>query len=315
MPPAPLIIVSGIAALDTIYPISTPLVAGDKHRCPRVEIVLGGNAANAARAIRRLGGRAELLVRLGADDTAARIRADLDAEGVGHALSPPLAGCQTSRSAIIIEPGGARTIANMFDPAFPEQPDWLPAALPAGTAAVLGDIRWEGATLRLLTLARAAGIPGVLDGDRAPKDRRLLAAASHIAFSMQGLAELTGATRPEAALRAYAASEDAGLAIAPGQTVAVTHGAEGVYLLLDGAVERIPAPEVAAVDTLGAGDVWHGAFTLALAEGQALAPAIAFANLAAAIKCTRPGGGAGAPKRAEMVAMLATPSTNPPVRA
>ena len=67
----------------------------------------------------------------------------------------------------------------------------------------------------------------------------------------------------------------------------------------------MPAPAVTAVDTLGAGDVWHGAFTLALAEGMAVAAAARFANAAAAIKCTRFGGRGGAPRRDEVEALLA----------
>lgn len=289
---APLVLVAGIAALDDIFPISAPLVAGEKHRSPRVETVLGGNAANAARAICRLGGRAELLARLGDDATAAWIRKELTSEGVGHDLCQPLAGCHTSRSAIIIEPDGARTIANMFDPNFPEEPNWLPQILPPNTAAVLGDVRWEAATLRLLSLARAGGLPAVLDGDRAPKDQRLLAAASHIAFSAQGLRELAGQQDLATALTGFAAGRD--------QFCAVTDGAHGVFYMDGGNLRHIPAPRVAAVDTLGAGDVWHGAFALALAEQQTIEQAIHFANLAAAIKCSRPGGGAGAPIRAEL---------------
>lgn len=295
-----LVMVAGIAALDTIYPITTPLVAGEKHRCPRVETVLGGNAANAARAINRLGGRAELLVRLGADATAAAIRAELDAEGVGHALSPPLPGCQTSRSAILIEPDGARTIANMFDPAFPEEAEWLPETLPRQVRAVLGDVRWEAAALRLFNLARVGGIPGVLDGDRAPKDRRLLEVASHVAFSRQGLVELMGIEDAAQALRAFADAH----ATTSGQVVAVTDGARGVFFIDGAELRHVPAPRVAAVDTLGAGDVWHGAFALALAEGQPLEQALRFANTAAALKCARHGGGAGAPGRKEVLAAL-----------
>ncbi len=66
----------------------------------------------------------------------------------------------------------------------------------------------------------------------------------------------------------------------------------------------MPAPRITAVDTLAAGDVWHGAFTLALAEHRDIADAARFANAAAAIKCTRPGGRLGAPRRAEVAALL-----------
>src|SRR5205823_9079411 len=55
----------------------------------------------------------------------------------------------------------------------------------------------------------------------------------------------------------------------------------------------------------GAGDVFHGAFTLALAQGHTLAAAIRFAAAAAGLKCTRLGGSRGAPRRGEVEALLA----------
>jgi sulfofructose kinase len=62
---------------------------------------------------------------------------------------------------------------------------------------------------------------------------------------------------------------------------------------------------VAAVDTLGAGDTFHGAFALALAEGCDLLTGMRFAAAAAALKCTRFGGIAGTPTRTEVDAFLA----------
>ena len=58
------------------------------------------------------------------------------------------------------------------------------------------------------------------------------------------------------------------------------------------------------MDTLAAGDVWHGAFALALAERQPVRNAAVFANAAAALKCLRPGGRSGAPSRDEVEQML-----------
>jgi sugar/nucleoside kinase (ribokinase family) len=55
-------------------------------------------------------------------------------------------------------------------------------------------------------------------------------------------------------------------------------------------VERRTRAQVKVADTLAAGDVWHGAFMLALAEGQDVATASRFANAAAALKCSRGGG-------------------------
>jgi sulfofructose kinase len=58
------------------------------------------------------------------------------------------------------------------------------------------------------------------------------------------------------------------------------------------------------VDTLGAGDVFHGAFALAITEKQELRQALRFASAAAALKCTRFGGAFAAPQRTEVEELL-----------
>ena len=69
-------------------------------------------------------------------------------------------------------------------------------------------------------------------------------------------------------------------------------------------LQETPAFPVHTVDTLGAGDVFHGAFTLAITEGQPLQDALRFASAAAALKCTRYGGAFAAPQRIEVEALL-----------
>lgn len=59
------------------------------------------------------------------------------------------------------------------------------------------------------------------------------------------------------------------------------------------------------VDTLAAGDVFHGAFAVGLAEAMPVEQALRFASAAAALKCLRFGGRLGAPNRAETLAMVA----------
>ena len=87
--------------------------------------------------------------------------------------------------------------------------------------------------------------------------------------------------------------------------VAVTRGQQGILWLDEaGSAQDMPAFPVHTVDTLGAGDIFHGAFTLGIAEGQALEAAIRFASAAAALKCTKPGGPLAAPSRAEVEGLL-----------
>ena len=63
---------------------------------------------------------------------------------------------------------------------------------------------------------------------------------------------------------------------------------------------------MSVTDTTGAGDAFHGAFALMLAEGRPVAGARALAAAVAALKCTRLGSRAGLPTRAELDAFLAS---------
>jgi sulfofructose kinase len=88
--------------------------------------------------------------------------------------------------------------------------------------------------------------------------------------------------------------------------LAVTSGPDGVTWLDGDAVRHMAAFKVDAIDTLGAGDTFHGAFTLRLAETGDAVASLRFAAAVAAIKCTRFGGTAGAPTRSEVEEFLRT---------
>jgi len=68
-----------------------------------------------------------------------------------------------------------------------------------------------------------------------------------------------------------------------------------IWLDAYGGLQETPALPVDAVDTLGACDIFHGAFALATAEGMELRQALRFASAAAALKRTRFGGAFAAP--------------------
>jgi sulfofructose kinase len=89
-----------------------------------------------------------------------------------------------------------------------------------------------------------------------------------------------------------------------GARLACTSGGDGVFWLDGEEMRHLPAFPVEAVDTLGAGDVFHGALALALGEGQGEEEALRFASAAAALKCTAFGGGSVSPTRAAVRAFL-----------
>ena len=147
--------------------------------------------------------------------------------------------------------------------------------------------------------ARKRGIPGVLDGDRAEGDApQMVRAASHVVFGTPGLRGTSGISDPTKGLQAMRKVTPA--------FIAVTLGSGGVMWLDDNDnVRRMQSFPIHAVDTLGAGDTFHGAFALALAERMPEFEALRFASAVAAIKCSRFGGRAGVPNRGEVDAFLA----------
>lgn len=295
---SPRILCVGAATYDTIFKVPAIPAVPTKVLPTACVQLAGGMAASGGAAIVRLGGRVDYWARVGDDDTGARTIADLTAAGLDLSRVRRVPGGRSTLCTILVDDEGGRMVVPYYDPALDPSADWLPVAEIGQFAAVLADPRWGAGAARVLTAARAAGIPGVLDADISPPDvlETLAPLASHVVFSEPALHAFAGDTDPDRALTAAARR-------LPG-FVSVTLGADGFRWLEAGRVRSVPAPAVKVVDTLSAGDVFHGAFTLALAEGQPIAAAARFACTAAAIKCTRFGGRTGTPSRAEVDAWL-----------
>jgi sulfofructose kinase len=294
----PRIICAGLAVMDQIFTVERLPDAPRKHFATSFHEIGGGPAANAAVAVARLGGEARLWSRVGDDLVGDRIVRELEQEGVTVAGIQRIPGARSGCSAILVDTGGERMIVNFRGDRMDPDPGWLPLSEIHGAGAVLGDLRWPEGSARALAEARRLGIPALLDADAAPKREgaEALAVADHILFSSQGLAEFTGLAGIEDALR-LAASRT-------GAWVGVSAGQDGVYWMEGEQLRHQPSFAVDVVDTLGAGDVLHGAFALAIAGGDRVDRALRFACGAAAIKCTRPGGRTGAPSADEVATFL-----------
>ncbi|WP_349370917.1 PfkB family carbohydrate kinase [Salinarimonas sp.] len=293
----PRLLTVGIATLDHVYKVAEMPTRAEKYRAQHYTATTGGTAGNAAIAMARLGAEVTLFATLGADPAGDEIVARLAAEGVDCGGLRRVEGRASPISAIVVDGIGERLVISYADPLLPRETDWLPDRLPDGVGAVLGDTRWLDGTAHLFRLARAAGVPAILDADRDPSSApEVLSLATHIAFSMQGLRDMTGHSDARRALEAYRP--------AVSSWIAVTNGGEGLFYWSGDRVEHLPAFPVPVVDTLAAGDVWHGAFAVRIAEGADALAAARFASAAAALKCTRFGGRDGAPTRDEVEAFL-----------
>jgi sugar/nucleoside kinase (ribokinase family) len=286
------IVCAGIIALDQVFRVDHLPTSGEKISARSLFMVNGGCAANAALAIARLGGRPALAGPLGGpagvDTYGDQVLAALRPEGVDCGACVRVAGAASPLSAILLEPSGERTIATHRDKGLDSARPAHPEALVAPADAVLVDNHFVDFVLPICKAARARGIPLVLDGDR----------PTQVVFSSE-------------CLRATVRIHELGTALecmgnVTGTFVAVTNGPGDVLWRHEGLLRKTPVPRIDAIDTLAAGDVFHGAFALALAEGQEIGACMRFAVTAASLKCTRLGGSMAAPSRSELDAKITT---------
>jgi sulfofructose kinase len=307
---APRILCIGIPVRDLTFRIEELPARGFKVNASHFEEISGGNALNAAIGIARLGGHASICGPMGdAGETSSRYIFDsLAREGIDTSDLVHMPGLVTPSSNIMIDPSGERTIVTFRDPEL-----WkvrLPDAdkLLQDCDAILAENRCAEFCTELCAEARRRGIPVIVDVDRTMSLREgLLTASSHLVFSSEALQSTAGVADDAEALKRIAKLTPSFLA--------GTRGAQGtLWLDEEGGLRQTPAFPVHTVDTLGAGDVFHGAFALAITEQQDLPGALRFASAAAALKCTRFGGAFAAPQRAEVEELLGHDQAASPAR-
>jgi len=296
----PRILCIGMPVRDLTFRAPNVPARGSKENATGFGEICGGNALNAAISIVRLGGRAALCGPMGdAKETSARfIYEQMAHEGIDTQYLVHMPDLVTPISAVMIDPTGERTIVTFRDPEL-----WKVKLPEAGTLledcqAILTESRCAEFCTDICAEAVRRGIPVIVDVDRAMSLREgLLTASTHLVFSSEPLQETAGVTDDGEALKKIARLTPSFLA--------GTRGRRGtVWLDEKGELQETPAFPVHTVDTLGAGDVFHGAFALAITEKQALRQALRFASAAAALKCIRFGGAFAAPQRAEVEELL-----------
>jgi sulfofructose kinase len=293
------VICLGLSALDQIWQVER-FFSGQSEKIKSLEYSTlgGGMAANAAVTVARLGGSAAFWGRGGDDAAGHEMRSAFTAEGVEVGNFRLFSDGRSSVSGIIVDRSGERQIVN-FRGLYPEAAGWLPLDDIARASSVLADPRWVEGASALFGKARALGIPTVLDGDVADAEvfERLLPLTDHAVFSEPALASFRGSAGDEAL---------ASLARFDCRVIAVTRGHDGVSWYEDGRLHRRAAYPVDVVDTTGAGDVFHGAYALAIGAGLVVSDAMAFAAASAALKCTHSGGRAGIPSINDCLAFMRT---------
>lgn len=261
----------GLATLDLIHYVQSFPLPDEKIQAEDRWIGAGGPAANAAMAFAALGGEAELVTALGPSPAAEIARRDLEANSVTvHDLA---GGGDLAISSIVVDATGRRTVVSVNGAGFGDLSQ--PASLVDDADVVLTDGHHVTAALPLLDEARERGCHTVFDGgSRKPGTDDLLArvqfAVVSSAFEPDG--------EPEQTAR--------GLLRPPVSLAAVSQGAGPIVGFTGAGPFEVEVPGREVVDTLGAGDVLHGAFSFHLCTSDDPVRALTAAAGAAAEACT-----------------------------
>ncbi len=153
------------------------------------------------------------------------------------------------------------------------------------------------AALQCATWAREEGIQTVIDLDKVePLTSELIKHIDFIVTSSRFPMMCTGISDQKKALLELQKHT-------PG-FLCSTLGEQGAMALVDGRLLHIEAFKVNAVDTTGAGDVFHGGFIYGLLQNWEIIEILKFANAAAALKCQELGGRRGIPTLEEVQRFL-----------
>lgn len=297
----PRILVVGSANVDVTVALARLPGPGETVTDGTLLVARGGKGANQAVAARRLGAEVRLVGCVGDDASGREVRQALAAEGIGVQTLLTTTAAATGTALIVVDAQGRNQIA--------VAPGANRALTVADVDRCRADFAWAEvvvcslevplvAAARALQHASRQGVRTILNPAPLP-DRGLdfLALADYVTPNETEAARLTAVavTDLEAAARAAAAIRALGTRhaiLTLGERGALADGPEGVL--------HAPAVAVAVVDTTGAGDAFNGALAVALAERRPLADALRFANVTAALACTRRGAQPSMPSRAEV---------------
>ncbi|RAY12519.1 sugar kinase [Actinomadura craniellae] len=261
MTDAPAGIFIGLCTLDVIQSVDHVPGPDEKITAFRQTVAAGGPAANAAVAFSGLGGTATLLTGVGRHPLAAGIRADLRDGGVDLIDLDPDRDDPPAVSTIMVTAGtGERAVVSTNAGGYALRPPERFARLVGHGSVVQVDGHHPGLAAAGVRTARDLGRPTLLDGGSWKAGTRDLLPYIDVAVCSADFRP-PGVTDHREVLRLL---REAGVTWA-----AITRGAEDVLWAGPDGAGRVPVPRTAVVDTLGAGDVFHGALAVELAAGLA----------------------------------------------
>ncbi|MBD0335730.1 MAG: sugar kinase [Cyanobacteria bacterium Co-bin13] len=267
----------GLITLDCIYQVDHVPSSDEKTVAEDCLLVAGGPATNAAVAFRYLGNSAQIVGGLGQHPVTSLIRTDLAAQGVEIYDLLPGQTASPSLSTILVTAGtGDRAVVSRNAVNSQADPEQLSADLLDGVEGVLIDGHQMAVGTQIARLARQRQIPVILDaGSWKPGFENLLPLATSVIASARFLPP--GCQSLKDTLDYL---EQLGI-----PEIAITRGTKPILYSLGSQRASLPVPTVTAKDTLGAGDIFHGAFCHYRLQGSTFQAALILASVIAARSC------------------------------
>ncbi len=301
------IVVIGSANTDLVARVPSFPAPGESKMADEFHITPGGKGANQAVAAVRAGADVTFVGRLGDDDFGRRRLDELRCAGVDCTYVRLTHNTHSGVALIAIEPSGENLIvvapgANMC---VSERDVTEARNALAGADCLLLQLEIPHETVyHALRVARKEGVTTILNPAPAPSEPLPDDVWPHIDYLTPNQTEMAALTSD---LNAPDAESAARALLARGVgAVIMTLGAHGAHCLTPDMDEVVPAFEVEAVDTVGAGDAFAAGLGCALAEGRPLLEAVRFANAAAALSVTGSGAQESMPERHEIEELLAS---------
>ncbi|MGB8888128.1 MAG: PfkB family carbohydrate kinase [Candidatus Korobacteraceae bacterium] len=268
----------GLATVDITYPVAEIPGRNAKISVASQHLAAGGPATNAAITFACLGGRSSLVTAVGAHSLGSVIRRDLEASGVAlHDLARRRNVAPPVSSIMVLQSTGERTVVSANAAAFSPLPARFNPRWLQGVSIVQVDGHYMPLCIAGARSARSRGIPVVLESGSWKDGMEQLLPFVDIAVCSADYHP--PGCRDQDDVMEFLAKQGI-------RRMAITRGASAIRFVEQGERGRIAVEKIRPIDTLGAGDVFHGAFCYYASQpGRNFRQALAAAATVATFSC------------------------------
>jgi len=247
----PHVLFAGLSTIDVVYDVDEFPVANTKVAARSQSVLAGGPAANAAIACAHLGSKAALVTVVGRNALASVIREELEKYSVQLVdLNPDFEDAPVI-SSITVDKAGDRNVVSANATRVPVPVVHVDRELCRPARILMVDGHYMQACQAWAAAAGACGTPVVFDGGSWKDGTEALLKSVHTAICSADFMPPGCRSRNEV----MHFLKNCGVT-----NIAITNGSAPIEFLCGESSGSVPVPQVDVVDTMGAGDILHGAY-------------------------------------------------------